>query len=383
MSAPQTRNAAQAAVSQRTTGITARPPRILLASQGHVEAEHGPTDPLRERQILHAGGCTRVPTPAIVVYQLVTGDHQQTGVVVEVALADYRDGRIRRHEGTQPERERELHEFTEIAGIEQMPVILTHADRVRLRAILAGITSSEPAVHRDTADGTTHTVWVQHDADLTDALHQEIGHIDTLYIADGHHRMAAAERYASRRSHLGGEHASAFTLAALFPTNEMRILGYHRCLPLPAGISPHDVLQRLAALSVIARIENCASPAEMPQPAPGILLVRLESRWYRLWLRPPEQDVRTSLDVVVLDDEVLPPILDLIDPGRRTGLTAVPKGNTGNVCWCAARESLCFLPQPPSIEQVMAVSDAGLVMPPKSTWFAPKASAALFIRELP
>lgn len=382
MNIPQAQQTAAPGLSRNSAGITVRPPRVLVVNQPCSATADEPIDPGRVRRLVSTGGYTHPPAPAVIVYRLSTGQHRQTGVVVEVSVDDYRNGRIRRHEATQPERERHLDELTETTGIEQMPVTLTHPGRPWLRSLLTEISAEKSDVHFTSADGTSHTVWVRHDADLAQAVQDEIGHIETLYIADGHHRMAAAERYANRRSGLGEDHVSAFTLAALFPSDEMRILGYHRCLPLPEGTSAPEVLERLAAQPATARVEECTS-VEAAHPAPGVVVIHLDGRYYRLWLRtPPDPDhARGSLDVVTLDEELLPPVFGTSDVDSRPRST--PACGTGDAaCWCTRREAICFLLHPPSVKQVMAVSDAGLVMPAKSTWFAPKANARLFVREL-
>ena len=326
-------------------------------------------------------GYVHLPAPAVVVYRMGTGTHQQTGIVVETSVEDYRNRRIRRHEATDPEHERELDRCTETTGLERMPVVLAHAERARLRSLLVEVTAAGPDVVRGSADGTTHTLWCQHDAELARAVENEIGSIAPLYIADGHHRMAAAEHYSGRRSHLSGDHASAFTLAALFPEDEMRLLGHHRCLPLRTGTSTSDVVARLAEHPMTASIEECDFP-DAACPAPGIVAVHLDGRGYRLRLREPRETghVRTALDVVALDEEFLPRLPDLSGPRESTKPT--DSDATASECCCAERNAVRFLPHPPSAEQVMAISDAGLLLPPKSTWFEPKASAELFAREL-
>lgn len=360
--------------SQRSTGITARPPRVLVLSPQHAATVEGAIDPAHVRQLADTGRYTRPPDPAVVVYRMEIGQHQQTGVVVEVSVDEYRSGRIRRHEATQPERERQIEELTERYGIEQMPVTLVHPGRQRLRALLDEIAAGEPDVRLNSVDGTAHTVWTRHDADLARTVQDEIGHIESLCIADGHHRMAAAERYARRRSE---DHAGAFTLATLFPSTEMRVLGYHRCLPMPRGVSAPEILERLAAQPMIARVEECA-PAEA-HPAPGIVTMRLGGRHYLLWLHAlQERDhVRASLDAVTLGEQLLPAVRDIAEADSGS---SSPSGEAG--CWCAHQDAIRFLPHPPSVDQVLAVSDAGLVMPAKSTWFHPKASTGLFAREL-
>jgi uncharacterized protein (DUF1015 family) len=369
MNTPQAQRTATA--FEPSSGVTARPPRALITSQERLETETKPHDLTQVRQILGAGGYTRIPAPAVVVYRLEADQHRQTGVVVEMSVDDYRNGRILRHEATQPDRVRQLEQFTQTAGIEQMPVMLAHHDRARLRTLLAEIASGEPDV-RLTINGITHTLWIRNDPDRAQVVHDEISHVTTLYIADGHHRMVAAERCATRRSHLGGEHPSAFTLAALFPSTEMRVQGYRRDFCLPEGTSTSDVLTLLAAQPVTAHVEECHTSEDI-HPEPGVVVMRLDGRFYRLRLRTPREprDVRASLDVVALHEELLPPVF---------GLSKTDSG--GNACSRAAQRTICFHPHPPSIEQIMAVADAGLVMPPKSTWFDPKASAGLFVRPL-
>ncbi|CAM03496.1 uncharacterized protein (DUF1015 family) [Saccharopolyspora erythraea NRRL 2338] len=329
-------------------GITLRPPRMRLS---------GPH-----------GAATRLPAPAIVVYRLESGQHRQTGVVVEVSVDDYRDGRIRRHEDTRPDHVRQIAELTESTGTEQTPVMLVHRGRGVLRARLAAITAGEPDV-RVLRDGVAHSVWIRRSAELARELADEAGRIDALYIADGHHRMAAAERYADRRRQLGQDHA--FTLAALFPGDEARILGYHRCFALAERATAQDVLDRLAAHPGTARIEESAAGAT----APGVVAVGLGDRWYRLVLRPRDH---RSLDAFTVDDELVPTLSGLTD---QAGTTA-GSHHAMETCWCAGRNAVRLVPHPPTIEQLMATSDAGVPMPPKSTCFDPKPMSGLFVREL-
>lgn len=363
MSAVRTERAAVAPEpARRGTGVTVRPPRVLVANQ--PRADEPPT-----------GTYVRVPEPATVVYRMASEPHWQTGVVAEVSVDDYRAGRIRRHEATHPDRVRRLDEFTESAGTEQVPVTLTYRGGDALHSLLAEVAAGRPEVHVTSADGLAHTVWTAQDAELAHAVQHELDRIDTLYIADGHHRMAAAERYADRR----GANV-AFTLAALFPSAEMRILGYHRCVQLPDGMSTSDLVEALAAQPVVERIEECTAGQ---RPRRGVLVVHVDGRWYQLRLRTPRDpvNVRAALDVVLLDEGILGPVLGVPDAEADSQVT--PLSDAAAVSrWCAEQHAVGFLLHPPTVEQVMAVSDAGLVMPPKSTWFEPKAAAGLFLREL-
>ncbi|WP_017974942.1 DUF1015 family protein [Actinopolyspora halophila] len=360
-----------------TGGVTVRSPRVLVVNQQRIDSLDGSMDPARVRRLLDTGGYTRPMLPAVIVYRLRTGRHQQTGVVLEVSLDDYRNGLVRRHEATHPDREQRIAELTEAGGAEQMPVILTYPDRPALDTLLEGVTEQSPDVRANSVGDVEHSLWIRRDAELSRVLGDELGGVESLYIADGHHRMAVAERDARTHGRPGDE-TRAFTLAALFPSSQMRVLGYHRCLPGPWNHSTTEVLQTLAAQPAVAHIEEC--PTDSPNnPAPGMVLLRLHDQCFRLWLRPPRADapVRATLDAVLLDEQLLPPVTRLVGPVEEQ-----PPDSAGTKCWCAARNAMCFVPHPPSVEQVMAVSDAGALMPPKSTWFDPKAVSGLFVREL-
>lgn len=351
-----------------------RIPRNLLLNQtGDGDSA---TDPGTASKLLDGGGYRRLPVPAVVVYRIQSGEHSQTGIVLEASMRDYREERIRKHEATSPERERQLDISTADAGFEQLPVTLTHPGRGRLAALLADITAGDPQLDVGSTADRRHTVWVSERADLVRAVQDELSQLDTLYIADGHHRMAAAERYSSRRSRPG----SAFTLAVLFPFEQMRVLGYTRRLGRPAGFSTEELLAAMASLPGVVRVEQ--APAGT-RTGPGEVAVYLDGDWYRMVLAEPDgtAGARDSLDAVVLDEQVLAPLTD--EWGLTSGLVPVPSGSAeGLVDACAEHDAIGFMPHPPSVESVMAVSDAGEVMPPKSTWFAPKASAGLFVREL-
>lgn len=379
MNAPQPLRAA--APPPASADVRTRLPRTLLLNRKTDAAEEEPADSAHDRRAFDINDYARLPAPAVVVYRLGNDRHQQTGIVVEISIEDYRNGRIRRHEATRPDRERHLHHCTETTGIERMPVVLAHPESAGLRSLLTGMTSTGPDVDRTSPDGTTHTLWIRHDAELANAVQAELGRIAPLYIADGHHRMAAAERCAERRRHLGRDHASAFTLAALFPKDEMRLLGHHRCLPLRPTTSTADVLARLATHPMTAWIGEVDQP-EAARPGPGLVVIHLDGRCYQLRLRARRDPdhVRASLDVVALDEELLPQLEDLSERGGSS--PATDNGDAAGESWCGKRKPVRFLPHPPSIEQVMAISDAGLLLPPKSTWFEPKASAGLFAREL-
>lgn len=339
----------------------------------------------RLQRLAHAGAFTQVTERSIIVYRLGVGDHQQTGVVVEVPVDDYRKGRVRRHEATRDDRERELSEFQVAAGIELVPVTLAHQARPRLKALLAEATAGEPDVHVISRDGLAQTVWVVRAAELKQQIQVELAGTGTLYIADGHHRLAVAERHASGQARPGGDRAVDFVLGALFPADEMRVLGYHRGVRRPERMSASQVLAALSRQPGTDSVGPC-SAAAAAQSAPGEVSVYLGGQWYRLRLRtaPGAVDARAALDVVALEDGVLAPMLEAVDARLSAQIEPLPGSYDPEAVarWCTERQAIGFLLHPPSVEEVMAVSDAGLLMPPKSTWFDPKARAGPFLRDL-
>ncbi|MPY96613.1 MAG: DUF1015 family protein [Actinophytocola sp.] len=328
-------------------------------------------DAARLRQLARQEAFTQPPDGALIVYRLAADGHEQTGVLADVGIGDYRAGRVRRHEATQPDRVRRMAELLAVTRCELVPVMLTHQPRPRLGALVASIAARTPDVEL-IGDDVAQSVWIEPPGALADDVRAEISDIDTLYIADGHHRMAAAERHATRDP--GGCDA---VLGALFPADHLRLLGYPRSLPRPGGMSASDLLDVLASQPATESIEECADITIEP----GSVAVWLDGRWYRLRLRTPRSaDPSASLDVSVLEDGVLGPLIDA------TGTRVLPLPGTRDADavarWCAEHDAVGFVLHPPGVADVMAVADAGAVMPPKSTWFDPKARAGPFLREL-
>lgn len=353
-------------------GATIRPPRILLATGGVTGQDRG-------------SRYERVPVPSIVVYEIRVGEHRQTGVVVEVSVEDYRRGRVLAHEATEPERERRLAKQLEATGTQQTPVLLVHRSSPALAALLAEAAAGDPSACVDGDSGVTHTAWVAGDDEIASGVQRELDVLGSLYIVDGHHRMAAVERHDEKRARNGrGSGCAGYALAALFPSEQVRIHGYGRYVRRPPGRSWHDLLTEVSARPAVARIERL-NDAETATPSPGAVAMCAGGAWYRLWLaRQQEVPVRRSLDVVALDEEVLAPAFGAAG-GPGYAAIAPSQGRddpSGLARWCERHDAMGFLPAPPGIDQVMAVSEEGSLLPPKSTWFSPKAGNDLFRREL-
>lgn len=361
------------------------------------EPEHTPCEPsahsrelirqdaARLRRLTGERAYARPLRGSTVVYRLEAGGHRQTGVVVEASVEDYRSGRIRRHEATHPDRESLLVHFLSAAQTELVPVILVHPTRPRLQTLLAAAAAGEPDVRLGSDDGLSQTGWVvQQSEELARAIWEEVDALGTVYIADGHHRMAAAERHARHRGPDTGNRAADYVLCALFPSGEARVFGYHRCVPRN-GLRAPDLLATLARQPAIERLQEY-TPTQAPHPRPGVVAMWLQGRWYELRLRSNRDaaDAHASLDIVGLENGVLGAVLQVDDAGSDPRVIHVP-GNIGAAAfadWCQEHDAIGFRVHPPTIEQIMAVSDAGGVMPPKSTWFDPKGRAGPFVRDI-
>ena len=352
-----------------------RTPRATLLAQPTTHDEA--LDPTAVRRLLDSGHYTPLPSPAAVVYRIQSGTHSQTGILVEASVRDYREGRIRRHEATNPRRERELDIATAGTGLEQLPVALTHSEHAPLNTLLKTATVGEPWLDLGSATESRHTVWVSQDPTLVREVQAELGKLETLYIVDGHHRMAAAERYSSRRYRPG----AAYTLAVLFPPQQLRVLGYSRRLPRP---TQHTTDEVLAAATGLPGVRSITRRETGERPEPGEITCCLDGSWYSIVLDEPgvARDTRGGLEAVRLDEEILPALVNTLGMELNDPITPVPTGSAERLREiCAEQDAIGFSPCAPDVSTVTSVADQGLVMPPKSTWFDPKVSMGLIVRE--
>jgi uncharacterized protein (DUF1015 family) len=335
-------------------------------------------------QLLAGGTLVQDSMPGLFLYRQIMDGRTQTGVVGCVHVDDYERDLIRKHEKTRQDKEddRTRHVLTLNANAE--PVFLTYRGRSEIDTLVAETVSQSPPLYDFTApDGVRHTVWAVADAA---PLARAFGPVPHSYVADGHHRSASAwragkELRANNPSHRGDEEYNWF-LAVLFPADQLRILPYNRVVRDLKGQTPSAVLDRLGRLGTLTRTQD-ATPGRT-----GVFCVYLEHRWHRLELSAADidrSDPIASLDVSLLQDRVLSPILGIGDPrtDKRIDFVGGIRGtgelerrvNSGEM-------AIAFSLYPTSLDQLMAVSDAGHVMPPKSTWFEPKLRSGLFVHEL-
>jgi uncharacterized protein (DUF1015 family) len=325
----------------------------------------------------------RDDAPVLYLYRQVMDGRTQTGVVGCVHVDDYEQEVIRKHEKTRPDKEddRTRHVLTLNAHAE--PVLLTYRSQPRIEALSQPVLQTVPLYDFTAPDGVRHTVWRVADPK---PWVEAFGGVPHSYVADGHHRSASAwragkERRAANPQHRGDEEYNWF-LAVLFPADQLTILPYNRVVRDLAGKSPAQVLHEL-------RRTGRVSPAQDSRPArPGTFCVYLDGAWYQVELDEntiDRQDPIGSLDVSLVQDRVLGPILGIGDPRTDTRIDFV-----GGIRGTAELErrvdsgemAIGFSMYPTTLDQLMAASDAGTVMPPKSTWFEPKLRSGLFVHEL-
>ncbi|MGE5235235.1 MAG: DUF1015 domain-containing protein [Acidobacteriota bacterium] len=336
------------------------------------------------RRLISHGVLIRDERPSLYVYQQRMGAHVQTGLVCAASCDEYARGLIKRHEHTRKDKEddRTRHIHEQNANAE--PVFFTYRKVKEIDALIDRARAGTPLFDFVSADGIGHTVWIV-PADVTTALTAAFESVPALYVADGHHRTASAarvglERRAANPHHRGDEPYNYF-MAVLFPHDQLQIMDYNRVVRDLNGLTKEQFLEQVAA-------RFSTSPSNQGRPdAPHRFGMFLGGSWYRLEARPgsyPEGDPVRALDVSILQENLLAPILGVADPRTDTRVDFV-----GGIRGLAELEkrvregwAVAFALYPTSLDQLMAVADSGLVMPPKSTWFEPKLRSGLLVRSL-
>jgi uncharacterized protein (DUF1015 family) len=308
-------------------------------------------------------------------YRQTMGKHSQTGLVAAASCDDYRSGIIKKHEFTRPDKEDDRVRHIEVLNSQTGPVLLFHRAVKEFNDFAVRHTAEKPDTDFTAKDGIRHTSWTVREPAAIQFVKDTFAKIPCLYIADGHHRSAAASRVDQARKGAG---ESAFFLSVIFPHDQMQILPYHRVMKDLNGLTSDKMLQKLESIFVI-------SPAATPQPAATHDVgLYLDGQWRTLRFRPeisaaPEAVDR--LDVSLLQKHVLAPIFGIDDPrtSKRIQFVGGIRGTPELEKLVNSGEYACaFALFPTRVEDLMAIADAGGVMPPKSTWFEPKLRDAMF-----
>jgi uncharacterized protein (DUF1015 family) len=327
--------------------------------------------------LLADGALRRDEAPAYYLYRQVMGAHHQTGVVAAASCREYLDGTIRKHELTRPDKEDDRVRHIEALAAQTGPAFLFHRAAPALAAFIRQRTEGRPDVDFVAPDGVRHTTWTVGDREGLTFLATQFAAIPRLYIADGHHRSAAAARVFEQRRGAGG---SGGLLSVIFAHDALQVLPYHRVLKDLNGWSADGLLGQLA------EVFDVGQPAPLPGAAlaPRTVGLCLEGRWRLLRYRPELLEVgepADRLDVALLQRHVLAPVFGVDNPrtSERIGFVGGIRGPAelermvvSGACACA------FAMAPTSLGELMDIADRGGIMPPKSTWFEPKLRDALF-----
>ena len=334
------------------------------------------------KKMLDAGVLKQDDQACYYAYRLIMGEHVQVGLVAAASVADYDTNRIRKHEFTRPDKEDDRVRQVDALNAQTGPVLLAYPHQPEVDSILAAATQQAPDADGVAESGVRHTLWVIRDGSTIARLTELFDAMPALYIADGHHRSAAASRVCAARKaanpgHSGNE-AYNYFLSVIFPHHQMRIMDYNRVIKDLNGLAEPEFMAKVAENFMIEMENAAVKPARA-----GEFGLYLNGRWMRLTIRAdliPHQDPVARLDVSLLQNNLIAPILGIADPRRDKRIDFV-----GGIRGLAELEkrvdsgemALAFSLHATSMEDLMAVADANEVMPPKSTWFEPKLADGL------
>ena len=320
------------------------------------------------------------------LYELTMDGRNQTGIVACCSIDDYVNGVIKKHENTREEKELDRIRHVDTVNAQTGPIFLAYRQNIALKEIVAE-EKTKPALYDFVSDdGIRHRVWRIDGADRTDAIEAAFAAIPSTYIADGHHRAASAVKVGLKRrtKHPGytGEEPFNYFLSVLFPDEELMILPYNRVVRDLNGMSTEQFFEKLKEKFELEEIgKEPYAPVQK-----GTFGMYLDGTWYVLKILPQYRsaDPVKGLDVSILQDHLLAPVLGIGDPrtDQRIDFIGGIRGLKELERRVGEDMEVAFSMYPTSIEELLSVADAGLLMPPKSTWFEPKLRSGLFIHRL-
>lgn len=335
----------------------------------------------RLQLLIRDGVLVREAEPALYLYQQRMGEHTQTGVIAACHIEDYENDIIRKHEKTRKVKEDDRTKLVDTLSAHTGPIFLTYRDKPEIDSLVASILETEAPIFDFTApDGIIHRLWRVKN---TEPFVRLFGEVPLAYVADGHHRSASAWRVGSQRratnqNHRGDEDYNWF-LGVLFPAPQLKILPYNRVVRDLNGLSPQEFLAAIEGAGFAVTESNAKAPS-----APGSVCMYFEGKWRTLtWDATGVTDPVESLDVSVLQNRLLEPVLGIDDPrtneriefiGGIRGTEELEKRVDDG------RAAVAFSMYPVTVDQLMAIADAGQIMPPKSTWFEPKLRSGLVVQ---
>jgi len=324
--------------------------------------------------------------PCFYIYKQVMNGRSQTGIVGCASIDDYMNNIIKKHEHTLAKKEQDRINHVDICNANTGPIFLTYRKNEAIgTAVKAWMENNEP-VYDFVFDGVNQSVWVIDNDDTINLIANEFGKIDAMYIADGHHRCASAVKVGQKRRaanpNYTGEEEFNFFLSVAFPDDELEIMDYNRVVKDLNGKTSDEFIGAISKDFEVEKVSTQFKPSE--RHTFGMLLC---NQWYKLTAKSDiinENDPVERLDVSILQNNLLSPILGIDDPktDERIDFIGGIRGLDELERRCADDMKLAFAMYPTSIDELMSIADANLIMPPKSTWFEPKLLSGIFIHHL-
>lgn len=324
--------------------------------------------------------------PVLYVYRLTMDGRSQTGLVGCSAIDEYIEGKIKKHELTRTDKEQDRIRHVDTCNANTGPIFLTYRAKTEIDEIISSVTAKPAEYDFISEDKVEHMVWIVDDKAVIDGLVELFKGVDSLYIADGHHRNASAVKVGiKRRQEKGdytGEEEFNYYLSVLFPDNQLHIMDYNRIVKDLNGMTEGEFFEKLSQKFDISEGEGICKPE-----AAHTFGMYIDGKWYLLSAKPSiiKEDAVDGLDVSILQNEVLSPMLGIGDPrtdkridfvGGIRGLEELERRVDGG------EMKLAFSMYPTSMAELMSIADSGKIMPPKSTWFEPKLRSGIFVHKL-
>lgn len=319
------------------------------------------------------------------VYELIMDGRAQSGIVALASIDDYANGIIKKHENTRADKEVDRITHVDTCNAQTGPIFLAYRAKQEIDALVERVKGGKPECSFVSEDGISHSVWIiSDDADIA-VLRGAFSDMNEIYIADGHHRAASAVKVGLKRreenpNHRGDEEYNFF-LSVLFPDNQLKILPYNRVVRDFNGFTKEVLLEKIGEKFDVADSDTAVSPEEKYTYG-----MYLDGQWYKLTAHDDikSDDAVAGLDVSILQDNLLEPLLGITDPrtDKRIDFVGGIRGLGELEKRAKTDMKIAFSMYPTSIAELFDVADAGLLMPPKSTWFEPKLRSGIFIHRL-
>jgi uncharacterized protein (DUF1015 family) len=337
------------------------------------------------QKMMDDGSFVQEEQPVYYIYELTMNGRTQTGIVACASIDDYVNGVIKKHENTREEKEEDRIRHVDACNTQTGPIFLAYRSHHEIRALIEQVKQNPPDFSFVSEDGIGHRGWKISDISLIQSFQTAFSGIDQIYIADGHHRAASAVKVGLKRraEHPGYDGTEAFNyfLSVLFPDEELKILPYNRLIRDLNGLTEDAFLQKVSEKFLVKEAEQAEEPKKK-----GQMTMYLHGHWYLLEVKSEyvQMDPVEGLDVEYLQRELLNPVLGIQDPrtDHRIDFVGGIRGIQELKRRADTDMEVAFAMYPTSIQELFAVADAGLLMPPKSTWFEPKLRSGLFLHKI-